>query len=607
MSRPSKKRSSPRRRENLDARLASLESAQFIRHILEEEPTYFFKHVLIQEMACESLLVKTRCEIHRQVAQSIESIYADRLDENAALLAQHYAEAGDDAKTLHYATRAGDLAARVYANEEALIQYARALDAVQRTEATTEELRNLYTQRGRVLEVTGKFAEALEGYEKMATLARERGDRRLELSSLMLRATARSTPVATFDAELGQQILEQALAFARELGDRAAEAKILWSYTLLNLHMSRPDRAVEYGEQALAIARQLMDQGLDMREQLAYILHDLSLPLSLIQDPDRGRAMHAEANALWRELGNKPMLVDNLGMAAQVAGMSGDYARSLEYSAEAVSIAQSIGNPFGLGLSLAMQINVYIELGEFDRALRLGEEALRLEEQTRGVNPLMIPAIQAWLLGSLGAFDQAAELERRVRQVIDAPMPGHFRARSYATLAQLDVLRGDLASAQADLAAANRGDDRLAALSPAQPALAFAEAQLALAQRDPARVIASTEQGLATVKRIHARAYLPEMLYLRGRAFGQQGKLDEALDSLDQARAQAKAMNARRMLWQILAALSELESQRGNPAEARALRAQARDVLGYLAEHTPHEYRDSFLNLATVRAVLDSS
>src|SRR5919202_2943793 len=108
---------------NLDTELAQLEDAQLVRRAAEEELAYLFKHALTQETAYESLLHKRRRELHLQVAQVIEQLYPKQLDEYAARLAQHYAEAGDDAKTLEYATRAGDIAARVYANAEAIAQY----------------------------------------------------------------------------------------------------------------------------------------------------------------------------------------------------------------------------------------------------------------------------------------------------------------------------------------------------------------------------------------------------------------------------------------------------------------------------------------------------
>ncbi len=121
--------------------LVQLESAELVYRLPEEELAYFFKHALTQESAYASLLLKRRREIHRRVADAYEQLYPDRLDENAALLAQHYAQAGDNAKTFVYAVRAGDAAARIFAYPEADAHYAQALVALRRLPDTAEHQR----------------------------------------------------------------------------------------------------------------------------------------------------------------------------------------------------------------------------------------------------------------------------------------------------------------------------------------------------------------------------------------------------------------------------------------------------------------------------------
>ncbi len=123
---------------NLDTELTELENAQLVHCAEDEELACLFKHTLTQEAAYESLLLKKRREIQLAVANAYERLYPDRLDENAALLAQHYAEAGDDAKTFAYAVRAGDAAVRVFAHTEAHKHYAEALDALTRLPGTEE-------------------------------------------------------------------------------------------------------------------------------------------------------------------------------------------------------------------------------------------------------------------------------------------------------------------------------------------------------------------------------------------------------------------------------------------------------------------------------------
>jgi predicted ATPase len=117
---------------NVNATLDQLETADLVRRAANGEHGYQFKHTLTQETVYQSLLRAKRREIHAHVARVYEQVYSDRLDEIAALLAQHYGEAGDDAKTLEYATRAGDGAARLYANVEAVQYYSQAIEVARR-------------------------------------------------------------------------------------------------------------------------------------------------------------------------------------------------------------------------------------------------------------------------------------------------------------------------------------------------------------------------------------------------------------------------------------------------------------------------------------------
>src|SRR5919202_249990 len=139
--RASRARRASRLRQDLDAQLAKLEDAQLVRHLAEEELTYLFKHALTQETAYESLLHKTRRDLHREVADAYEQLYVDHLDEFATLLAHHFAQAGNDEKLVEYAIRAGDNARRLGADPEAESHYTEALEALLRLPDNDENRR----------------------------------------------------------------------------------------------------------------------------------------------------------------------------------------------------------------------------------------------------------------------------------------------------------------------------------------------------------------------------------------------------------------------------------------------------------------------------------
>ena len=67
---------------------------------------YAFRHPLVQEVAYSSQLKTRRGALHAAVARAIERFYPDRLDEQAALLAYHFEEAGESARAARFAARA---------------------------------------------------------------------------------------------------------------------------------------------------------------------------------------------------------------------------------------------------------------------------------------------------------------------------------------------------------------------------------------------------------------------------------------------------------------------------------------------------------------------
>ena len=309
--------------------------------------------------------MKRRRELHGQVARAIEILHADRLEELAPLLAHHYAAAGDDpSATLRYARMAGDAASRRYANTEAIQHYGIALKAAQAVPAVeSETLLHLYTSRGRAYELSGGYDQALANYAEMSALADRRGDRRLELAALMAVATIRSTPNPAFDAIEAQTLCDRALALAQELGDRPAEAKILWILLLLNYFAANPAQSVAYGERAIALAREL-----GLREQLAFALNDIHRSYTASGRVADALAALEEAEGLWRDMDNLPMLADNLNGGAEVRLMVGDFDGTLARTAESEAITEAIGNLWQLSYGRMIRTIVYLERGKSTRA-----------------------------------------------------------------------------------------------------------------------------------------------------------------------------------------------------------------------------------------------
>jgi class 3 adenylate cyclase/tetratricopeptide (TPR) repeat protein len=93
--------------ESLDAALRELIDGEFIYEAaLYPEPECAFRHPLTREVALGSQLAQRRAMIHRRVAEAIQEVSGERIEEQAALVAQHYEEAGEAMEAARWHARA---------------------------------------------------------------------------------------------------------------------------------------------------------------------------------------------------------------------------------------------------------------------------------------------------------------------------------------------------------------------------------------------------------------------------------------------------------------------------------------------------------------------
>ena len=135
---------------------------------------YRFRHVLFQKHLYNSLDAVERVHLHQTVGIALEMLCEERAGAIAAVapqLARHFQEAGIARKAVAYLLQAGERARRLYANQEALEHFRRALALLQdapadepwrtRRRETTAQIRE---SLGDVLEWTGGHDEAQVAY-----------------------------------------------------------------------------------------------------------------------------------------------------------------------------------------------------------------------------------------------------------------------------------------------------------------------------------------------------------------------------------------------------------------------------------------------------------
>jgi class 3 adenylate cyclase len=120
--------------EGLDDALDSLEARDFIRRLatshVEGDAEFGFRHILLPEVAYETLPKAARRERHATVARLVEVTMGDRERDVAPILAHHWREAGDNERAVRYLLAAAEQAGRGWAKWEAAALYAQALELI---------------------------------------------------------------------------------------------------------------------------------------------------------------------------------------------------------------------------------------------------------------------------------------------------------------------------------------------------------------------------------------------------------------------------------------------------------------------------------------------
>jgi len=579
--------------------LSALEELLNSRLMLEKSADrrpYSFAHDKIREVVYTEAGEARRRVYHRRALAALEGAGAP-----PAELAFQATAARLDEPSFRYSLAAGDEALAAYAPVEAIVHYNCAREIALRLPTNPELLCQLYTCRGRALELNNQYDEALANYEEMAKLASERGDKVLELASLTTRCIVQATQTPLYNPAEARKVSEAALVLAGELGDRATEAKVLWGLVLVEYWGGGDVRkALEYGQQSLAITREL-----GLKEQMGYTLSDLVHTYFGLNQVEPARRANLEARAIWQELNNIPMLADSYGSGLWIHIFLGQYEAALQSAQEARRLSQTIGNLWNDIGSLWNMGLVYLEQGKLGQAIGVMEEAVR--RGTEADQPALTHGFSRYLILAyltVGYLNQAGQLANDLYAKQDSLIKIYLPDQM-GVIAQLKIVQGDLVGAERiiDEAYQQADIDSLSILLAQR--IFIADAHLHLALGKPEDVLERMEYLTHRARSAGIRFYFPEVLWLLGKVLSALNKPGPAREVLREGLTVAEETIARRVWWPILWELSQLERAAGNTAEAERLRQQAREIVAYIADHAgSNELSASFLALPEVRAIL---
>ena len=337
--------------ETVPVALDKLVEADLLQSVDRGQGRYRFTHGLVREVVYQNLLVARRTEMHERVGRALERAVGPRPERLSDLeaLAHHWSFSADKLRGARYMIAAGDWARAVYANDDAIRHYERALETMAACpEGCEAEARSAREQLADLLALTGRRADALAHYEAVLKKVEPAGDRpaaaRLQrkIGGLHWDAGERERAAACFGA--GLELLGEG-------GDPIERAHLFQEMGRLAFRAGDNARAIEWAERALAEAAREAEGAAAMRAQ-AYNTLGVALARTgrlseAIEQIERSIAL-AEAHGL---LPDACRGYTNLG----VLYSSVDPRRSIETCLRGLETAKKVGD-------LGFQSRIYANL-----------------------------------------------------------------------------------------------------------------------------------------------------------------------------------------------------------------------------------------------------
>ncbi len=207
------------------AGLSEEETAQGVEELVRRRvlhgvgERFAFTHDRVRETAYERILGPRRRLLHRKVAEAIEALHADHLQDCALALGLHYREAELWDPAARHLGHAGAAARERAANREAVACFDAALECLGRLPEDrdrSERVVDAILGQETALMGLGEFQRSLEQLREGEALARGLGDR-LRLGRVLGRFAYNLGSIGDLDA--ANENAEQARAIAVEVGD----------------------------------------------------------------------------------------------------------------------------------------------------------------------------------------------------------------------------------------------------------------------------------------------------------------------------------------------------------------------------------------------------
>ncbi|MFN8440657.1 MAG: tetratricopeptide repeat protein [Caldilineaceae bacterium] len=399
---------------------------------------YLFRHALLREAAYEMQLRTQLRALHRQAAEAMQTLFAERLDPYYADLAYHY----DRAEVLEMAAswygKAGQQAVTDYANRDALRYFSRALELtpVMQADAQFDLLLGRETVYDRLGEIEAQRADLARLEEVAGTLAK---------GAYQAQAALRLTNHLRLqgDYKSAQTTIVRAAEFASQDNDQRLLGEIHQQWGRLDWEQGDYGTGRSHLEQAIRFAQTSQSP---LGEATALV--DLGVIDLYLGNYQAAKTYYTSALPIYRALGRRQGEGSALSMLGILASQTAEYELALAYLQQAQEIFVAIGDSYGLGFVWGNLGLNYSYVGQYIEAQKLLHQAIQdcqIRHQQQGESNYLDSLAVVYL--HLGDYQEAYRLATRALTIQRAIHDPRFEAYSLTYQGDAFLGMGDFAAA----------------------------------------------------------------------------------------------------------------------------------------------------------------
>jgi len=393
--------------------------------VVRGEDVYSFADIIVRDVVHEEVSRLRHKKLHGVVGSALEKVYAKNIDDHLGELALHFLESGDKEKALDYFLKAGEKAATVYANSEAVSYLQSALRLLEEKEGELRGKGHVLERLGDIKNLVGEYDAGIKYWNEAMLLWNQLYEK--EKAARLHRKISNVLWTAKGELEEARKHQETALKMLESEPESVELASLYADIARLSWHTGNIDKAASWAEKALELAKKM-----NAFEVIAEAYLNSGLVSTSVGD--KQKSLQCVERALKIALDNayvETALRAYNNLANEVADV--EIEKGLDYWEKGFELAKKVGHIRWMSWMGTALAGMYVGTGDMNKALLLAEQSVALDRKTRNLSNLSLSlASLGYVYQVLGEWDKTEQYYKEALAI--SQKLGRFQdiARSYA-------------------------------------------------------------------------------------------------------------------------------------------------------------------------------